>query len=143
MFYNEKHWKSNISFPPGGEGSSHPQMGSSSHLGVGGSLPPMVPIGSWEELWFPRVINRCSPTPPPALHLLHSAHHIDSIYNDSRQLEWALLESSSHLMWALKSSSPVVCSSPQIKSSAFFNYLFFFFSSQFMNIGEAFALVLQ
>ena len=64
MFYNEKHWKSNISFPP------------------------MVPIGSWEELWFPRVINRCSPTPPPALHLLHSAHHIDSIYNDSRQLEW-------------------------------------------------------
>ena len=63
MFYNEKHWKSNISFPP------------------------MVPIGSWEELWFPRVINRCSPTPPPALHLLHSAHHIDSIYNDSRQLE--------------------------------------------------------
>ena len=88
MFYNEKHWKSNISFPPGGEGSSHPQMGSSSHLGVGGSLPPMVPIGSWEELWFPRVINRCSPTPPPALHLLHSAHHIDSIYNDSRQLEW-------------------------------------------------------
>ena len=87
MFYNEKHWKSNISFPPGGEGSSHPQEGSSSLLGVGGSLPPMVPIGSWEELWFPRVINRCSPTPPPALHLLHSAHHIDSIYNDSRQLE--------------------------------------------------------
>ena len=49
----------------------------------------MVPIGSWEELWFPRVINRCSPTPPPALHLQHSAHHIDSIYNDSRQLEWS------------------------------------------------------
>ena len=75
--------------PPGGGGSSPLQAGSSSHLEGGRSLPPLVPICSGEELWFPRVINLCTPIPPstpPAA--LSSSHWInESIYNDSRQLE--------------------------------------------------------
>ena len=55
-------------------------------------------VTSASPLWCPLAAGRNSgslesltaapPPPPPALHLLHSAHHIDSIYNDSRQLEW-------------------------------------------------------
>ena len=84
-----------IACAPGGSsnswrGSSQSQEGSSSLLSVRGPLFWLGPICSCEELWFPRVINSCSST----LHLLLSAHHIVSIYNDSRQLEWFSLKPS-------------------------------------------------
>ena len=38
-------------------GSSHGQMGSSSPPSVGGAPFAVCPMCSWEQLWFPRVIN--------------------------------------------------------------------------------------
>ena len=68
--------------PPGGGGSSHLQEGSSSPLEVGRSLPPLVPICSGEELWFPRVINLCTPIPPMTL----------GNWNAHARISWPLLQ---------------------------------------------------
>ena len=74
---------------------------------VAGGEPPSPrraphPSWDWEAPsfdWLPFAAGRhssslesliCAPPLLLMLHLLHWAHHIDSIYNDSRQLEWAI-----------------------------------------------------
>ena len=72
--------------PSAGEASPRPNR--AAHPSLGSEQPsfPSPPIGSSEKLWFPRVINLSSPTPPGTA-ALSSSERLN-VYNDSRRLEW-------------------------------------------------------